>query len=47
LAALEVFYQNAFERRKAVYNESEKKKWNAALTLDEAGCKTIKGHDLM
>jgi uncharacterized damage-inducible protein DinB len=46
LAALEVFFQiNTFTGR-SVLHAAEKKRWQAALDLGEAGRKQIKGHDL-
>ena len=46
LAALEVYYQvTTFTDRKDL-NAAEKKKWQAALNLGEAGRKEIKGHAL-
>jgi Protein of unknown function (DUF664)/TAT (twin-arginine translocation) pathway signal sequence len=46
LAALEVFYQvNTFTRRKT-FNAAEKKRWQTALDLGEAGRQQIKGQDL-
>ncbi|MGZ5219341.1 MAG: DinB family protein [Chitinophagaceae bacterium] len=46
LAATEMFYRaNTFEGRRD-YNEEEKTKWGAAMSLGENGRKTIKGNDL-
>lgn len=46
LAATEVFYQgNTFEGRQN-YNENEKAKWGAAMSLGDEGRKMIKGNDL-
>lgn len=46
LAATESYYQaNTFEGR-ADYNESESKKWDAAMSLGDKGRKTIKGNNL-
>ena len=46
LAATEIFYRaNTFEGRQD-YNEEEKTKWGAAMSLGENGRKTIKGNDL-
>lgn len=46
LAATEAFYRaNTFEGRQD-YNEEEKAKWGAAMSLGENGRKTIKGNDL-
>lgn len=45
LAAAEKYYQVfTFENRG--FNEEEKKKWNAALNLDQAGRDDFKGHDI-
>jgi len=45
LAAAEKYYQVfTFENRG--FNEEEKKKWNAALNLDQAGRDEFKGHDI-
>jgi hypothetical protein len=45
LAAAEVYYQvYTFENRG--YNEEEKKKWQAALDLDNGGRDEFKGHDV-
>jgi uncharacterized damage-inducible protein DinB len=46
LGATEKFYQvNTFEGRQE-YSESEKKIWNAAMSLGDEGRNTIKGHDV-
>jgi uncharacterized damage-inducible protein DinB len=45
LGAVEKYYQiNTFEGRQE-FNEEEKKIWNSALELGDAGRKNIKGHD--
>jgi hypothetical protein len=45
LAAAEAYYQVfTFENRD--FNEEEKKKWNAALNLDQGGRDEFKGHDV-
>lgn len=45
LAAAEKYYQVfTFENRE--FNEEEKKKWNAALNLDQGGRDEFKGHDV-
>ena len=46
LAATEIFYNvNTFEGRQD-YNETEKTKWGAAMSLGDEGRKMIKGNDL-
>ena len=46
LAATEAFYQaNTFEGRRE-YNDKEKAKWGAAMSLGDEGRKTIKGNGL-
>ncbi len=46
LGATEVFYQaNTFEGRDD-FNDAEKKLWNDAMNLGDAGRKNIKGHEL-
>lgn len=45
LGATDRFYQiNTFEDRQE-FNDKEKKEWGAAMELNEAGRKEIKGHD--
>ena len=46
LAALEVFYQVTTFTNRRELNAAEKKQWQMALDLGEAGRKKIKGHDL-
>lgn len=46
LAALEVFYQVTTFTTRRELNAAEKKQWQVALDLGEAGRKEIKGHDL-
>jgi hypothetical protein len=46
LVATEVFYRaNTFEKRQD-YNDEEKAKWSAAMSLGDKGRQTIKGNDL-
>jgi hypothetical protein len=48
LAAAETYYQlNTFEGKKwGTWPDSVKQQWDAAMSLGDAGRKTIKGHDL-
>jgi len=47
LAATETYYQlNTFEGKKwDTWPDSVKQQWDAAMNLEDAGRKTIKGHD--